>query len=149
MEQRKLAQQLDRCRVPHHTEGFDFSHSGRGYWIVKGRVPVEVAREIYADPASDHIRVDGHCMRVAPEEPWVTWRMPNGTELATLKDKEQLEHMPNEGRMAFNIEYMKKFTFTDDPDIRNKAKAFVELYHIDSEVGLRVFVDYLRWHNLI
>ncbi len=29
----KLLRQLDRCRVPHDTGLFKFTHSGRGYWV--------------------------------------------------------------------------------------------------------------------
>ncbi len=39
----KLLRQLDRCRVPHDTGLFKFAHSGRGYWVVNGPVPLEVA----------------------------------------------------------------------------------------------------------
>lgn len=146
--ERKLKQQLDRCRVPHDTEPFEFLNYGRGYWIVKGPVPLEVALEIYADPASNHIRVDGHCGCPRPEYPWVTWRMSDGTELLTLDDKAQLETVSHLSP-DFYEGYMKRFTFSDDPEVRARAKCYVELYHIDSEVGLRVFVDYLRWHKLI
>ncbi len=144
-----LKKQLDRCRVPHYTGPFDFSHSGRGYWIVIGPVPLRVAEELYKDPAANHIRVAGHCGCPAPEPPWTTLRMHDGTVLLPLAAKADLEATQTIITEAFQAEYMKKFTFSDDPEVRSKAGCFVELYHIDSEVGLRVFVDHLRWYKLL
>lgn len=146
---RKFLAQLDRCRVPHDTGRFEFRRGHSYYWIVTGPVPVEVAWELYRDPCADQIRVAGHCGCPAPVEPWITWRMWDGTELASLKDKAELERSAHIGSPEFHENYMKKFTFSDDPKVRTKAKAYVEIYHIDSEVGLRVFVDHLRWHGLI
>lgn len=144
----KHARQLDRCRVPHYSK-FEFDHTGRGYWVVKGLVPLDVAQILYADPVGKtDIRVDGHCGCPAPEPPWTTLRMPDGTELLTLDDKEQLEatkHLNPD----FYEDYMKQFSFSDDPEVRAKAKCYVEMYHIDTEIGLRVFIDHLRWFNLI
>lgn len=152
---RKFLAQLDRCRVPHDTGPFTFRRGHSYYWIVTGPVPIEVAWELYRDPCADQIRVDGHCGCPEPVEPWVKWRMWDGTELAAMKDKHEIEAIRDrqvEAGMA-NVEfwddYMKKFTFSDDPKVRKAAKAYVEMYHIDSEVGLRVFVDHLLWHRLI
>lgn len=146
MDDFKLKQQLDRCRVPNDTKGFKFINSGRNYWIVRGRVPIDVANIIYIDPASNHIRVVGHISCVAPQAPWINWFMPDGTELGTVEEKEYLEKY---NMSSSYKEHMSRFTFTDDPELRKMAKGFITLYHIDSEVGLRVFVDYLRWFKLI
>ncbi len=146
---RNLKLQLDRCRVPHYTGPFTFSHSGRGYWIVTGPVPLRVAEELYKDPAANHIRVAGHCGCPPPEPPWTTLRMHDGTELLPLDSKAKLEATQHIASEEFYSEYMKKFTFSDDPEVRSKARCYVETYHIDSEVGLRVFVDHLRWYNLL
>jgi hypothetical protein len=146
---REALRQLDRCRVPHDTGPFTFAKSGhRGYWVVNGPVPLHVAQAIYDDPASPVIRVDGHCGCVAPVEPWITYRMPDGTTLATLKDQESLDKIAHINP-EHHQEYAKRYTFSDDPKVRAKAKAYVETYHIDNEMGLRVFVDYLRWNGLI
>ncbi len=146
---RNLKKQLDRCRVPHYTGPFNFSHSGRGYWIVTGPVPLEVALDLYCDPVSEHIRVAGHCGCPPPEEPWTTLRMNDGTELVSLATKAELEKTASITTEWFQTEYMNKFTFSDDPEVRSKARCYVELYHIDSEVGLRVFVDHLRCYKLL
>lgn len=143
-------QQLDRCRVPHYTGPFTFEHTDYNYyWIIKGPVPLAIAEQIHADPAADLIRVAGHCGCPAPVDPWITWRMPDGTILATLNDKAELDRIAHIGSPGFHQEYIKDFTFTDDPAERAKAKGYIETYHIDSEMGLRVFVDYLRWNGLL
>lgn len=141
--------QLDRCRVPHFTGQFTFRHSSHSYyWIVKGPVPVNVAWQMYYDPCGRQIRVAGHCLAPEPVDPWITWRMPDGTKLADLDAEKELDSSPilNEDDLR---DFKRGYTFTDDPEKTARAKAYVELYHIDSEVGLRVFVDYLRWNGLL
>lgn len=143
----KLQRQLDRCRVPHYTGPFEFSRSHSYYWIVKGPVPLNVAQEIAKDPAAYLIRVAGHAGCPQPVDPWITWRMPDGTTLST--EEEGANFVKLAGRHLWALDAMKDYTFTDDPTERAKAKGYIETYHIDSEVGLRVFVDYLRWYGLL
>lgn len=72
------------------------------YWVVNCRVPLEIAKALYADPVGKtDIRVAGHCGCLPPEE----------------------------------------WAFEED------GEEFVHHYHIDTEVGLRVFVDILRRHG--
>lgn len=67
------------------------------YWVARGPVPIDIARQLYADPVGrTDIRVDGHCGCPAPEPPWT--------------------------------------------DVIDGAE-FVTIYHIDSEIGLRIFAD--------
>jgi len=76
------------------------------YWTVRGNVPLEVARELYADPVGKtDVRVAGHCGCPPPEE----WAM-------RINEREEAK--------------------------------FVTNYHIDSEVGLRLFADTLKLHGL-
>lgn len=147
-DDRENLRQLDRCRVPHDTGPFTFTKSGhRGYWIVKGPVPLAVAQEIAKDAASYHIRVDGHCGCPQPVDPWITWRMPDGTTLSSEKEGMEFDRLVGKGLLSEDAK--NAYTFTDNPTERAKAKGYIETYHIDSEVGLRVFVDYLRWNGLI
>ena len=143
----KHRRQLDRCRVPYYTGPFEFTHGHSYYWIVKGPVPLTVAQAIYADPVADQIRVAGHCDCPPPEDPWITWRMPNGSVLATMEDLAELERL--EEILTNFSGWRSNYTYTDDPDERAKAKGYIETYHIDSELGLRVFVDHLRWNGLL
>jgi hypothetical protein len=139
--------QLDRCRVPHYTGPFEFSHGHSYYWIVKGPVPLEVAQQIAKDSVASLIRVAGHCGCPPPEDPWITWRMPDGTTLATEKEGAEFDRLLSIGLLLPDAK--DKYTFTDDPAVRSQAEGYIETYHIDSELGLRVFVDYLRWNGLL
>ena len=39
------------------------------YWVVDGEMPIEIAREIHANPIGAHdVRVHGHCGRPSPDE---------------------------------------------------------------------------------
>jgi len=109
------------------------------YWIATGRVPIKTAWALYADPAGKDIRVDGHCMCPAPRAPWTQWYTPDNKQVFP-KDQE-----------AEYLHYMEKldmkpdpnWVFSDDP-LSLGAQEFVTCYHIDSEVGLRVFADAVR-----
>jgi hypothetical protein len=80
------------------------------YWVVHGPVPIEVAKELYADEVGKtDIRVAGHCGCPPPEAPWISWITPEG---------------------------------------RKVAKAYVLTYHIDTELGLYIFVQALKKHGL-
>jgi hypothetical protein len=69
------------------------------YWVVKGPMPLAVAREMYDDPVGvDDVRVAGHCGCPPPDE-WA-------------------------------------------------RDGVIDTYHIDTEVGLRVFVDAVKRHGL-
>jgi hypothetical protein len=75
------------------------------YWIVTGPVPLDVARELYADPVGrDDVRTGGHAGNYDPDA-------------------------------SYGIDYF-------------DGSAFISSYHIDTEVGLRLFVDTLRKHGL-
>lgn len=143
----KHQKQLDRCRVPHFTEPFTFEHSHSYYWRVNGPVPLAVAQQIYADPAANDIRVAGHCGCPPPEDPWITWLMPDGTILTSEAEGATFETMAE--RHPWANDAMKDYTFSDDPAVKGTARGYIETYHIDSELGLRVFVDYLRWNGLL
>lgn len=128
---REIRRELERARIPavideeiNHPEvkarfrgrlgEFVFTRHWT-YWGAYGPVPLEVARELYADPVgATDIRVAGHCGRPPPEPPWL--------------------HRWRDGRRVTG-------------DARGGVLC-VDRYHIDTEVGLRLFVDTLRKHRL-
>jgi len=142
-----LLEVLHNARVPRFSSKFNL-HYGRSYWVFEGKIPVDIAYAIYDDPASNHIRVAGHCGCVRPEKPWTNMLMPDGTKLGTAKGLAILSDTCS-GQHNIPQELLAEYTFTDDPEERAKAKEFVTLYHIDNALGLRVFMDYLRWFDLI
>jgi len=108
------------------------------YWVVECRVPLAIARALYADPVGKtDIRVAGHCGCPPPEE-GAEWFASDGVQL--LKR--------NEDCTPDLVEVLERngYRLVDDP--ASEGEPFVTSYHIDSEVGLRVFADTVRRHNL-
>lgn len=125
---------------------FHFHRAWR-YWIVRGPVPLNVAKELYADPAGvTDIRVSGHCGCPPPESPWIIWRGKSGKTLADVTQRETAMELFGEVQ-GYMKELDEKYEFVDDPSA--VGEGFVETYHIDSELGLKIFVDTLRKHNLV
>lgn len=110
------------------------------YWVVKGPMPLKYALELYADPAGRHdVRVAGHCACPPPEAPWITWRDADGNEVLHMKEKAGIDDFIQKGYIK--PEQMKGRRFDEHPE---NFHGFVDSYHIDSEVGLRLFADMIR-----
>lgn len=129
--------------VPYTLEGelgkFTFQRAWY-YWVAHGPMPLKNALELYADPAGRRdVRVTGHCMCPPPEKPWITWRDDQGKEVIPMKEKAQIDDFIAKGHIL--PEQMKNRRFDEQPDNFN---GFIESYHIDSEVGLRLFADMIR-----
>jgi hypothetical protein len=165
-----IALELERCRINIHkmnrlgksevpwtiygTLGrFTFERAWY-YYVVKGELPLNIAQELYADPVGKtDIRVAGHCGCPAPEE-WATYYdrlrcWSDAKILLDFKQKEEFEQcLKSDSQWVRQVgeDGLKNFRFVEDP----KAVGFgyVELYHIDSEIGLRLFADTLRKHSL-
>lgn len=155
--------ELRRCGVPSSTrnveatrwalkyqraEGklgdFEFTNSGRGYWVVTGPVPIHVAWKLYYDPIGKlDIRVDGHCGRPAPVAPWVTFYDEKDRQL--VKAKETKEEQAAEEKLHDNVnpDWRDMYVIVEEPE-EAAVKGIVDLYHIDSELGLYVFVKLLK-----
>lgn len=121
------------------------------YWVVDGDVPLDVARELYADPiGATDIRVAGHCGCPAPASPWVEWRMDDGKHVRSLKEKAKCDGLigSSSSLAVFAQETLDKCLFSDDPESIS-AKGYVTNYHIDSELGLYIFVQALKHHKLV
>lgn len=121
----------------------ELSHSGRGYWTVKGRVPIDLARTIYADPAGkDLIRTGGHCGCLHPDErgSGKVWIAIDGHSVIPAKEEKTFDQIIAEGH--FKASNKDPYIFHDDPASIG-ASAFIDGYDIDGDLGLRVFVDYL------
>jgi hypothetical protein len=110
----------------------------RWYWVVNGRMPIVEARALYAHPVGKtDIRVDGHCGCPAPGTPWTKWYLgdeliipdPDGKQAAEW-DSFGSQHLLGE-RPRF-----------ERYDVG--AAEVVERYHIDSELGLYLFVEAVR-----
>jgi len=151
-----IRRELERCRieieevepdegeVPYsligHIGPVEFRRSWY-YWAANGPVSLETAEELYADPVGKtDIRVNGDAGAPAPldEAVWMTDDgkivLPTSKEASWRQMTEQYEFLRAE---------FEKYVFSDDPTSLG-ASQFIMSYHIDSEVGLRLFADALR-----
>jgi hypothetical protein len=89
-----------------------------------------MAKQLYADPVGrTDIRVDGHCGCPPPEPPWLTWR---------VGEREVINPSPDDNAMAKRLGIDWSEYLIGDP-VELGAEAFVDTYHIDSELGLYLF----------
>lgn len=112
------------------------------YWVAEGPMPVEWAWKIYDDPAGPtDVRVAGHCGGVPPEDPWVDW-LYEGKKVVRAEEREEFEKLIAKG--IFDRSILDGYVFDDDPRVTALRRGYVNVYHIDSELGLRVFADTAR-----
>lgn len=133
-----------RREVPASTVGklgpFNFERAWY-YWVVKGFVPLKVALELYKDPVGrTDVRVAGHCGCPPPDKPWLIWRLPDGRRVIPTAEEATIDKLIKEGLPA---DIKDTCVFSDNPPLLD-ARAFVESYHIDTEIGLRLFADTIR-----
>ena len=122
-------------------------HRAWYYWVVQGLMPLEVAQELYADPVGKtDVRIKGHCGCPPPEERWITWLGKNGKRLLLLKERAEAVKV-FEKRKDLLERFLSEFDFSENPSV--EGEAFIDSYHIDSELGLRIFADALKKHNLV
>ncbi|PWU23463.1 hypothetical protein C5B42_02820 [Candidatus Cerribacteria bacterium 'Amazon FNV 2010 28 9'] len=109
------------------------------YWVVTGRVPVSVAEELYQDPVGkDDVRAGGHAGGHPIEGYVVAYLDVEGNKILPLTQRQQFQELElsTEG-----------YVFYENP--KEMGSGFVTSYHIDSEVGLRLFAHTLRAHGLV
>lgn len=116
------------------------------YWVVTGQVPLAIAKELYAHPVGKtDVRVAGHCMCPPPEDPWIEYYAENGQPVHSLVEKDEFERFAKEGKSSFIRDIgekgLREYLFDDNRD--HRYRACVELYHIDSELGLWLFVQHV------
>lgn len=107
------------------------------YWIVEGKMPLDVAKELYEDPVGKtDVRVAGHGGCPPPEDPWIRWEDSKEREIYPLSSKPKNYPESEPGYEAF---------FEDPSKI---GKGYITLYHIDTEEGLKLFAETIRQHQL-
>lgn len=147
-----ILEELQRARIPYfnvetgNTEvpytiigrlgKFEFRRAWT-YWVVQGPLPIYLAERIYADPVGKtDIRVNGDA-GCSPPESWAKWLTPDGKEVLPVEEEAEFDR--HETLKARKGAYL----FSGDPASLG-AKQLVTSYHIDTEVGLRIFADTIR-----
>jgi hypothetical protein len=122
-------------------EGISFRRAWY-YWVVNGLIPLEVAKEIHANPNGvTDVRVQGHCGCPAPEDPWITrYDVDTKKIVVTQQDWELGCSM-----LPDDVTWQKNWRDNHIPESDVKgALEFIESYHIDTQEGLNWFMDCLR-----
>lgn len=115
-------------------------------WVAAGPVPLAVAQSLYTDPICRRdVRVDGQYDGPPPETPWVSWYTPDGARVYPVE--QQAEHQWGRERWPHMFDRRPPIVFHDEPTAIG-ASGYVDLYHIDSEDGLRAFARTLRNHGI-
>jgi hypothetical protein len=119
------------------------------YWIATGRVPLQIARELYDDPVGrTDIRVNGDCSRPPPEGRQILWLDRKDRKLLPMSEWNSIVNRWGEDDpIVKEVRNDPKIRFVNNPAA--KGKGFIDTYHIDTETGLRVFADTLKKHKLV
>lgn len=118
------------------------------YYSAKGYVPLSVSKELYKNyVGKKDIRVSGHCGGPPPEDPWLVYYDEDGNKLINDPDgKQEKECLALISKFPNIMSGSDRFV----PSALDAAKhIYVDLYHIDSELGLYIFVETLKKHNLV
>lgn len=149
MSDDRHVRELARCGIPADGAlgGFTFRFQNY-YWIAAGKVPLAIARELYADPVGrTDIRSGGHCGCPSPDEYGAEYIDAKGRHLFRRKGAvEQAQEVATLDKYV--PDWRERYAYVDDPEAEC-ADAFVSGYHIDSELGLYVFVQALRRAGLL
>ncbi|MFI5297273.1 MAG: hypothetical protein ACHREM_04180 [Polyangiales bacterium] len=117
------------------------------YWIASGPVPLPIAEKLYALPAvvADAIRAGGDAGRRPPAQ-WATHFDADGKRLA---------HDPEGKQEAQFRDFSTRYPKYDEFKVENwphfvpnaaavAARSIVDMFHIDTEEGLRAFVAHVK-----
>jgi hypothetical protein len=120
------------------------------YWVAhatvqSAAVPIEVARSLYADPIGrTDIRSGGHCACPSPDEYGATYYDADGHILSSDPlGTQAVEYQRMVERGVLDADSMEKHRFVVDKKL-SAVRVMVDLYHIDSLAGLRLFADTLH-----
>ena len=113
--------------------GFVFIRAWR-YWKVKGNMPLENAQYLYDNYKDLDIRVAGHCGNPSPEE-WA--KNKDYDKLA----KPYVDKLIKEEITMEELESISK-------EIASQGEQVVDLYHIDTQLGLCKFAEVIKSNNI-
>jgi hypothetical protein len=120
------------------------------YWVVKGKIPLKLANELYQLDEEKKIRVDGNCTAPKPELPWVRYYCPKTKKkLISFTEFQETKNQANKLSKIFKekvLLYLLEFLPVKDVTI---GEGFVELYHIDSNEALEIFLKKCGEYGLL
>lgn len=140
---------------------FEFRRNWR-YWVALGPVPLSVAEELYTDPVCcTDVRAGGDCA-CRPPQMWATYFDADDKELV-IDDPDggkRLEYLSLVEKGLLPREGFDRLSWVRSSDHETRsasaqvlralaARAIVDTFHIDSELGLYLFVQALRRRGLV
>ena len=115
------------------------------YWVARGPVPIKLARELYGTKVGMRdIRAGGSDRSGNDPDAEANWYLVDDRELVHDPKGDQAKSWE---ALTGTIIYQErlKYCYTSTPPKDSpEAKGFVESYHIDSELGLYMFVEALK-----
>ena len=115
------------------------------YWVAtEGRLPLEVARKLWQDPiGKKDVRCGGHCGCLSPDEYGATYLGENGIHLCSDPEGKEEKGWDRLVEKGLIHKEEPRPHFVQDKKAVYKT-AYVDLYHIDSLAGLRLFADTIK-----
>ena len=121
---------------------FTFLRSWR-YWVVDGPMPLEIAQALFdgSEEVRRNVRAAGDCTGPRPGERGAlpTYRDVNGLEVIADPDGEIRAKLKRWGYSASDYRFV-----DSDEDLAVIARPYIEVYHVDSQEGLRLLADAIR-----
>lgn len=115
------------------------------YWIVLGKVPLEMAKQLYKNEiGKKDVRVAGNC-GCPPPEKWVTWFDDDGCVLIGIISMREIENFRKRNNLS---QLQENFRAVPKRDFPKFGKPYVTSYHIDSQEGLNLFIKTLKQFKL-
>lgn len=115
------------------------------YYTVEGLVPLNVANELYRNRIGrTDIRVAGHC-GCPPPRKWQE-KFKDGKRAITQKEYEKILGFECGKNWKETVE--SKYVSLSDEEYE-AAPSYITSYHIDSELGMYIFLQTLSKYNII
>lgn len=112
------------------------------YWVVSGKVSLEIAKKIFAHPeGKKFVRAFGHCGCVDPMKYRLRYFNEHGCELIGQKDYDECKN--NKLTSEYIDSEIKKGIYKVVGD-EKEGIPFITSYHIDSQAGLLLFSQFVR-----
>lgn len=152
-----IREELERCGIPavSHNGPGEVPYTIRGelngmtftrawyYYMVDCKVPLDVALRMwdYSSVVRKDVRVAGHCGCEHPTK-WASWLTPDGKEVIAASQLAEFEKLKPSMGDNWMKDAHEKYIFSDFP-ASHGAHQFCTHYHIDSELGLYIFVQFM------
>jgi len=122
------------------------------YWVITGALPLEYAMAIYANPVGrQYVRAGGDCACRNPEI-WENFFDTDGNELYVDpggKQREQIANLLEKGLLKSTDTDNVIFFESEKERDKHVARSFVNMYHVDSDLGLHLIVDAIRAYLIV